>query len=88
MPREMDEVTCDTRAWAPSVPPLECAHELEVRHRRGLRLAGRDDFAGADAPCKLGFLARMRKGDPRDPMLFHRTVGLRDEWATIQKRSS
>jgi glutaminyl-tRNA synthetase len=24
--------------------------------------------------------------DPREPMLFHRTVGLRDEWANIQKR--
>ena len=26
--------------------------------------------------------------DPREPMLFHRTVGLRDEWANIQKRST
>lgn len=24
--------------------------------------------------------------DPRTPMLFHRTVGLRDEWAAIKKR--
>ena len=24
--------------------------------------------------------------DPREPMLFHRTVGLRDEWANLQKR--
>lgn len=31
---------------------------------------------------RLGYFAH----DPRDPMLFHRTVGLRDEWANIQKR--
>ncbi len=32
---------------------------------------------------RLGYFAH----DPRTPMLFHRTVGLRDEWANIQKRS-
>ena len=31
---------------------------------------------------RLGYFAL----DPREPMLFHRTVGLRDEWANIQKR--
>jgi glutaminyl-tRNA synthetase len=31
---------------------------------------------------RLGYFAH----DPRTPMLFHRTVGLRDEWANIQKR--
>ncbi|MDR1768673.1 MAG: glutamine--tRNA ligase/YqeY domain fusion protein [Propionibacteriaceae bacterium] len=31
---------------------------------------------------RLGYFAR----DPRQPMLFHRTVGLRDEWASLQKR--
>jgi glutaminyl-tRNA synthetase len=31
---------------------------------------------------RLGYFAH----DPRSPMLFHRTVGLRDEWANIQKR--
>jgi glutaminyl-tRNA synthetase len=31
---------------------------------------------------RLGYFA----ADPREPMLFHRTVGLRDEWAKIQKR--
>ena len=33
---------------------------------------------------RLGYFA----ADPDRPMLFHRTVGLRDEWANIQKRSS
>jgi glutaminyl-tRNA synthetase len=31
---------------------------------------------------RIGYFAH----DPREPMLFHRTVGLRDEWANIQKR--
>ncbi len=31
---------------------------------------------------RLGYFAR----DPQDALLFHRTVGLRDEWAAIQKR--
>ena len=31
---------------------------------------------------RLGYFAR----DPETPDLFHRTVGLRDEWARIQKR--
>ncbi|GAB3713527.1 glutamine--tRNA ligase/YqeY domain fusion protein [Mariniluteicoccus flavus] len=33
---------------------------------------------------RLGYFAL----DPREPMLFHRTVGLRDEWANIQKRQN
>ncbi|MEY4372143.1 MAG: hypothetical protein RL219_912 [Actinomycetota bacterium] len=33
---------------------------------------------------RLGYFAH----DPRTPLLFHRTVGLRDEWANIQKRSA
>jgi glutaminyl-tRNA synthetase len=32
---------------------------------------------------RIGYFAH----DPREPMLFHRTVGLRDEWANIQKRN-
>jgi glutaminyl-tRNA synthetase len=31
---------------------------------------------------RLGYFAR----DPRDPLLFHRTVGLKDEWANLKKR--
>jgi glutaminyl-tRNA synthetase len=33
---------------------------------------------------RLGYFAH----DVREPMLFHRTVGLKDEWANIQKRTS
>ena len=32
---------------------------------------------------RLGYFAH----DPRTPTLFHRTVGLRDEWANLQKRN-
>ena len=32
---------------------------------------------------RLGYFAH----DPHEAMLFHRTVGLRDEWANVQKRS-
>ena len=32
---------------------------------------------------RLGYFAH----DPRTPLLFHRTVGLRDEWARISARS-
>jgi glutaminyl-tRNA synthetase len=32
---------------------------------------------------RLGYYAH----DPRTPLLFHRTVGLRDEWARISARS-
>jgi glutaminyl-tRNA synthetase len=32
---------------------------------------------------RIGYFA----ADPSHPMLFHRTVGLRDEWASLQKRS-
>ena len=33
---------------------------------------------------RLGYFA----ADPRERLLFHRTVGLRDEWAKIQRRNS
>ena len=33
---------------------------------------------------RLGYFAH----DTRQPMLFHRTVGLRDEWANLQKRQA
>ncbi|NCG22648.1 MAG: glutamine--tRNA ligase/YqeY domain fusion protein [Actinobacteria bacterium] len=38
---------------------------------------------------RLGYFARDLDDDPAaDPTFFHRTVGLRDEWAKIQKRQS
>ena len=36
---------------------------------------------------RLGYFARDLNDDPSSvPTMFHRTVGLRDEWANIQKR--
>jgi glutaminyl-tRNA synthetase len=32
---------------------------------------------------RIGYFAH----DPREPMLFHRTVGLRDEWANLRQRT-
>ena len=44
-----------------------------------------DDPPGAVVQFeRLGYFAV----DPDKPMLFHRTVGLRDEWAAIQKRAA
>ena len=51
---------------------------------------GKAEAAMADAPAgtvlqfeRLGYFAH----DPVQPMLFHRTVGLKDEWANVQKRA-
>ena len=35
---------------------------------------------------RLGYFAHDPEGDPASGLLFHRTVGLKDEWANIQKR--
>ena len=55
-----------------------------------LRTGCRFEPALADTPPgavvqfeRLGYFAH----DPREPMLFHRTVGLRDEWARLQQRA-
>jgi len=55
-----------------------------------LRTGCRFEPALADTPPgavvqfeRLGYFAH----DPREPMLFHRTVGLRDEWARLQQRT-
>ncbi|MFZ9628022.1 MAG: glutamine--tRNA ligase/YqeY domain fusion protein [Ilumatobacteraceae bacterium] len=51
---------------------------------------GKAEAAMADTPAgtvlqfeRLGYFAH----DPAQPMLFHRTVGLKDEWANVQKRA-
>ena len=56
---------------------------------RELLVGCKAEPALADTPAgsvvqfeRLGYFAH----DPREPLLFHRTVGLRDEWANIQKR--
>lgn len=56
---------------------------------RELLVGCKVEAALADTPLgavvqfeRIGYFAH----DPREPLLFHRTVGLRDEWANIQKR--
>ena len=63
----------------------------EVRPWHAEWTAGQMEPALADAPPgsvvqfeRLGYFAV----DPRQAMVFHRTVGLRDEWANIQKRAT
>ena len=53
-------------------------------------LAGKAEAVLADTPAgavvqfeRLGYFAH----DPAVPSLFHRTVGLKDEWANLQKRN-
>ena len=61
-----------------------------VRHCPSQRQGGAVRLALDAAPGevvqfeRLGYFAH----DPRTAMLFHRTVGLRDEWANIQKRKN
>jgi glutaminyl-tRNA synthetase len=67
--------------------PLDDLNPSSLELRQGCRAEAA--LAGA-APGevvqfeRLGYFAH----DPRTPMLFHRTVGLRDEWANIQKRTT
>ena len=56
---------------------------------RALRTGCKVEAALAETPAgevvqfeRLGYFAH----DPRQQLLFHRTVGLRDEWSNIQKR--
>ena len=75
-------------AEAPGAASGEPLDDLNP-HSRTLLTTCRLEHALADvAPGqvvqfeRLGYFA----ADPHRPSLFHRTVGLRDEWASIQKR--
>ncbi len=66
--------------------PLESYNEASVEVITGAKV----EPALAEVPRgqvvqfeRLGYFAH----DTRTPMVFHRTVGLRDEWARIQKRN-
>ena len=75
----------DTHPGADGQDPIDAVD----RHSRRT-MAAKCEPALADAAPgtvvqfeRLGYFAV----DDRQPMTFHRTVGLRDEWANIQKRS-
>lgn len=66
--------------------PFADLHPASRELRTGCRVEpALADVAAGDVVQfeRLGYFA----ADLRQPMLFHRTVGLRDEWANIKKRS-
>ncbi len=77
-------------AEVPGAATGEVMDDLDP-HSRELLADCKVEAALADTPPgavvqfeRLGYFAH----DPDTPMLFHRTVGLRDEWANIQKRKN
>ena len=81
------------RLFTDSIPGADGGDQLESYNpsSRELITAAKVEPALADTPPgevvqfeRLGYFAR--EVDPGSPLLFHRTVGLRDEWANIQKR--
>ena len=81
------------RLFTDSIPGADGGDQLESYNpsSRELLTAAKVEPALADTPPgevvqfeRLGYFAR--EVDPGSPLLFHRTVGLRDEWANIQKR--
>ena len=80
------------RLFSAEVPGEATGDPFDDLHpaSRDLRTDCRVEAALADVAAgdvvqfeRLGYFA----ADLREPMLFHRTVGLRDEWANIKKRS-
>ena len=85
------QVALYDRLFSAEVPGAETGDPFDDLDRGSLELLTdcKLEPALADTPLgevvqfeRLGYFAH----DPRTPMLFHRTVGLRDEWANIQKR--
>jgi glutaminyl-tRNA synthetase len=80
------------RLFAAEAPGEATGDPIDDLHPRSreIRSACKVEAALADTPAggvvqfeRLGYFAH----DDREPLLFHRTVGLRDEWANIQKRN-
>lgn len=80
------------RLFSTEVPGERTGDAFDDLNRNSLELIAecKVEAALADTPRaqvvqfeRLGYFSH----DPRTPMLFHRTVGLRDEWANIQRRS-
>ena len=81
-----------SRLFTAEVPGERTGEAFDDLDRNSLELLTdcKVEAALADTPAgqvvqfeRLGYFAH----DPREAMLFHRTVGLRDEWANIQKRA-
>ena len=82
-----DRLFSDPFPGAAGNDPLASLNPVSREVRSGCKL----EPALADTPPgqvvqfeRLGYFAH----DPQDPLTFHRTVGLRDEWANLQKRQA
>lgn len=82
-----DRLFTDEHPGAEGADPLASLNPASREIRTGCKL----EPALADTPLgevvqfeRLGYFAH----DLDEPLVFHRTVGLRDEWANIQKRQS
>ena len=82
-----DRLFTDPFPGADGADPLASLNPTSREDRSGCKL----EPALADTPAgqvvqfeRLGYFAY----DQQDPLTFHRTVGLRDEWAAIQRRQS
>ena len=64
--------------------PIDLALHLPLRYEDETRITRLMDARDGEVVQfeRLGYFA----ADPRTPALFHRTVGLRDEWAAAQRR--
>ncbi|MFM7687309.1 MAG: glutamine--tRNA ligase/YqeY domain fusion protein [Actinomycetota bacterium] len=79
------------RLFSAEVPGDATGEPFDDLNRNSLEVvAGKAEAALADPPPgqvvqfeRLGYFAL----DPQLPKVFHRTVGLKDEWANIQRRS-
>ncbi|HWS56944.1 MAG TPA: glutamine--tRNA ligase, partial [Actinotalea sp.] len=88
---EQATVALYDRLFTAAVPGEATGDPTDDLHpaSRELLTGCRVEPALADTPAgavvqfeRIGYFAH----DTREPLLFHRTVGLRDEWANIQKR--
>ena len=82
-----DRLFTDPYPGADGADPLASLNPASREVRTGCKL----EPALADTPAgqvvqfeRLGYFAH----DQQEPLTFHRTVGLRDEWASLQKRES
>ncbi len=82
-----DRLFSDPHPGADGRDPLESLNPASREIRDGCKL---EPALAATPPGavvqfeRLGYFAH----DPDEAMTFHRTVGLRDEWANIQKRQA
>jgi glutaminyl-tRNA synthetase len=80
------------RLFTPAVPGETTGDPLDDLNPASRELIGDAKAEAALADTAPGEVVQFERlgyfaADPTEPLLFHRTVGLRDEWANIQKRT-